>query len=92
MNAVEEMGKLIEKSLVDPPSQEAIDWAEEVASAEENRLQQQKQKMIDILRSHGIEMNVGGCGCCGSPWVSFRYKGELIVDGEEECQFYMINR
>ena len=42
--------------------------------------------MIEILKSHGIEMKVGGCGCCGSPWITFKYKGETIVD-DDDCGF-----
>jgi hypothetical protein len=32
---------------------------------------------------HGIEMKVGGCGCCGSPWITFKYKGETIIDDDD---------
>lgn len=39
-----------------------------------------KERVIAILKSHGIEMKVGGCGCCGSPWVTFKYNGETIFD------------
>ncbi len=46
------------------------------------------EKMKEILKSHDIEMSVDGCGCCGSPWVSFVFKGEEIID-EEECNFSM---
>lgn len=41
-------------------------------------------RMIDILKSHGIEMCVWGCGCCGSPAILFEYKGETIYNGEGE--------
>lgn len=41
-----------------------------------------KERMVEILKSHGIEMKVGGCGCCGSPWVTFEYKGETIFDDD----------
>ena len=40
-------------------------------------------KVIRILENAGIKMDVGGCGCCGSPWVKMTYKGELIFDGNE---------
>jgi len=33
-----------------------------------------------ILLSHGIKMKIEGCGCCGSPGVSFEYNGEKIID------------
>lgn len=41
-----------------------------------------KDRMIEILKIHGIEMKVGGCGCCGSPWVEFKYNGETIFDDD----------
>ena len=48
--------------------------------------QEQIDKMKQILKENGIEMQVGGCGCCGSPWVTFNYKGEEIID-EGDCSF-----
>ena len=41
----------------------------------------------NILKDNHIEMSVGGCGCCQSPWVSFTYKGEEILDEEDNCSF-----
>jgi hypothetical protein len=43
-----------------------------------------KKKMIEILKENGIEIEIGGCGCCGSPWVTFKYNGEIIIDDEYE--------
>ena len=41
-----------------------------------------------ILIDNGIEMSVGACGCCSSPWVTFIYKGEEILnDKDEDCSF-----
>lgn len=40
------------------------------------------KEMIAILKSHGIEMKVGGCGCCGSPWVKFECNGKLVFDDD----------
>jgi len=48
-----------------------------------------KEKVIEILKSHNIRMEIGGCGCCGSPWVSFEYKGEKIVDEQDEFRIDM---
>ena len=45
------------------------------------------KRLVDILRSHGIEMSVAACGCCQSPWVSFSYRGERILMDEEDCIF-----
>jgi len=33
-----------------------------------------------ILLENGIRIDLGGCGCCGSPWFKFEYKGEIILD------------
>lgn len=41
-----------------------------------------KNLMENILAENQIQMSVGGCGCCNSPWVSFSYKGHLIFEGE----------
>lgn len=33
----------------------------------------------ELLAKHGFRIEVGGCGCCGSPWVRLEYCGELII-------------
>ena len=57
--------------------------------AEEYRKSQEKikkereeeiEKLKSILEPLGIEMNIWGCGCCGSPEVKIVYKGDVIVD------------
>lgn len=40
-----------------------------------------------ILEQHGIRMSVSGCGCCGSPTVSFEYNGEKILDEADDASF-----
>lgn len=50
-----------------------------------------KEKIIKILKSHNIRMEIGGCGCCGSPWVSFEYNGEKIIDEESDFKINMFN-
>jgi hypothetical protein len=54
---------------------------------------EEKEKKIErvkeILREHDIKIDVGGCGCCGSPFFSFEYKGEKIIDDEDYCNIDM---
>ncbi len=45
------------------------------------------QEMIKILENLYIEMKVGGCGCCNSPWITFIYKGKVIVNNEQNASF-----
>ena len=45
------------------------------------------EKMKEILESLGIELAIWGCGCCDSPWVTFKYKGETIVNDESPFNF-----
>lgn len=40
------------------------------------------EDMMAILREKGITMSVGGCGCCGSPGVTFTYEGKTF-DGDD---------
>ncbi len=42
-----------------------------------------QEKVKEILASAGIKMDIGGCGCCGSPWVKMTYKDKLIIDDDE---------
>lgn len=43
-----------------------------------------REKMLEILKSHDIELKIKSCGCCNGTQVTFSYKGELIIDEEEE--------
>jgi hypothetical protein len=40
---------------------------------------EQRARLREILAEHGIELEIGSCGCCMSPWVFVSYKGEPIV-------------
>lgn len=55
----------------------------------ENRIKELVSKVTGILESCGIRMTVGGCGCCGSPWVSFEKDGEMIVSEQNDFDFDM---
>ena len=36
-----------------------------------------KEELLKALAERGIQVNIHGCGCCGSPWV------EVMIDGQE---------
>jgi hypothetical protein len=45
-----------------------------------------KAKQIDeakrLLAEAGFKIEIGGCGCCGSPWVKLSHQGKLIIADE----------
>jgi uncharacterized Zn finger protein (UPF0148 family) len=49
------------------------------------------KRMTEILASHGIRMSVGGCGCCGSPYVRFEADGEVIMPEADNVAFDMFH-
>jgi threonine dehydrogenase-like Zn-dependent dehydrogenase len=54
------------------------------------KIRDEKLKEIEtILKEHDIKIKIQGCGCCGSPVVSFKYAGVLIIDEEDEFRIDM---
>jgi hypothetical protein len=48
----------------------------------EIKIETSVEKVERILTELGIKMEIGGCGCCGSPWVKVEYKGETVINEE----------
>ncbi len=48
------------------------------------------EEIKNILKNNNIELNVFGCGCCGSPEVEFKYKGETILEATDDFNIEMI--
>lgn len=53
--------------------------------------EEQIEHVKKILLSHGIKINIGGCVCCGSPWVKLEYNGQIILDEDDRCTITMID-
>lgn len=41
------------------------------------------------LKERGIAMDVGGCGCCGSPWLKVAIDDVVVYDADD-ASFDMI--
>lgn len=41
------------------------------------------EEIKKILEEKGVKIEIGGCGCCGSPWVTLEVDGQKIVDEED---------
>ena len=77
---------------IDAPS-EVLTEEQEQNSIDRIESIEQEQSSIDrmesILRSHRIRMKIGGCSCCESPWITFEYEGETIINDIEGHQINM---
>lgn len=48
-----------------------------------NEDREQINRLKALLDAHGITLKVGGCGCCGSPWVTVTHNGAVVSDTED---------
>lgn len=46
------------------------------------------ERMMDILREHGIKMSGSSCGCYNGLTIRFEYNGETVV-AQSEANFDM---
>lgn len=51
-----------------------------------------KEEIEKLLEEKGIKISIGGCGCCGSPWVTLEIDEKMIVDNEEDFAIDMFNK
>jgi hypothetical protein len=42
--------------------------------------EQNQARLEQLLKEHGFKFEIGGCGCCSSPWVKAEYNGEVILN------------
>jgi hypothetical protein len=55
-------------------------YLKQIEESAENK-QAGVDKLCQLLEQHNLQLNIDGCGCCGSPAVAAWYKGEKLFDG-----------
>lgn len=58
------------------------DW-KKAAEEGRKRRQEEKAKAVAKLKELGVELHIGACGCCDSPWVTLKVNGETLVDNAD---------
>jgi hypothetical protein len=53
------------------------EW-QEIVEREETEQKEKLKEFQSILSDLQIELNISGCGCCGSPEVAAWYKGQKL--------------
>jgi len=62
----------------------------------DNATNEQKARVTEAFRNAGLRVRIGGCGCCGSPWVQVQIveTGEFVTGtsdpfGIDKCDIDM---
>lgn len=42
------------------------------------------EQLTDMFKENSIELNVEACGCCMSPWIKVKYKGEVVWESDSQ--------
>lgn len=42
-----------------------------------------EQRIQRLLAERGVKIKLGGCGCCGSPWLKLEIDGETVFDDDD---------
>lgn len=50
--------------------------------------QEKRDRIKQILSEKGIQMNIGGCGCCGSPWITLKLDDDTVIDTEGSIKMF----
>jgi len=51
---------------------------------------EERARVEKALLAKGVRMNIGGCGCCRSPWGTVEVDGVVIVSDVEDMNIEMI--
>lgn len=45
------------------------------------------ERLNQLLKEKGVELEFYGCGCCDSPDVTIRIDGETLLESEQDVMF-----
>ena len=93
-NLAEYEQKMAEVAAGEAKYQALVDARIKEAMARNEQRRIRRERMIDLmkltLQQYNIEMTIQGCGCCGSPTVSFMHDGDYILKDEDNVTIDMI--
>ena len=41
-----------------------------------------RQKVVDMLTNAGVRIKISACGCCNSPWITYKDSDDDVVQIE----------